>query len=240
MCRSDHFDVQVHFLDLAQLGADLRAIRHDDVRVIFLGLFQTEAELMRFIKQLEADDMLAESIVGEDDLGCCVIGQHIVWPMDQRHFHECKLMLAGAQGIAGLDPVIFHILEVLLHHVVGAGVGRICLGLRINVHHLGESAGMIRLRMLDDDVIDGPIADDAADALQQLIGKFRFHGIEQRDLLVNDQIGVVSGAFLYWIKASVKVAVILINEAGPPNIFFDFEGVFSVVVLPPYFFSSVV
>ena len=239
VCRRDHLDFQVHLLDLPQLCTDLCAIGHDDVGIIFFCFVQAEAEVMGFIEQLEADDVLTESVIGKDDLCFRVISEHVVRPVDQRHLDECELMLAGAQRIFGLDPIIFHFFEILLHHVVRAGVGCVDLGLRIGAHDVEETAGVIRFRMLHDDVVDGAIADHAADPLQHLFGEFFFDRIKQRHFIVYHQIGVVCGAFLYRIKASVKVTVVEITDADPVNIFFDLNAFFHLFHLAKHFILSV-
>ena len=79
--------------------------------IIFFCFVQAEAEIMGFIEQLKADDVLTESVIGKDDLCFRVISEHVVRPVDQRHLDERELMLAGVQRIFGLDPVGYSTLK---------------------------------------------------------------------------------------------------------------------------------
>jgi len=81
---------------------------------------------------------------------------------------------------------------------------------------------MVHLHMVDDQVVDLGGIDDLVQVVEQVALEADLDGVEQGDLLVHHQKGVVGGALVQGI--AVKIAQFPVQRADPVDIFFDFNG----------------
>ena len=82
--------------------------------------------------------------------------------------------------------------------------------------HLRKGPGVVHLRVVGDDVIDLPRIDDGGDAGHHLLPEGGLHRIDQRDLVREDQIGVVGAPAPRLI--TMKIPDIPVDRADPPDI----------------------
>ena len=57
-----------------------------------------------------------------------------------------------------------------------------------------DRRGVVGLHVVDDQIVDGAVADFAADVLEKAVAEVRLDRVDQRDLLADDQVGVVGDA----------------------------------------------
>ncbi len=89
-------------------------------------------------------------------------------------------------------------------------------GLRHRGEHLRQGAGMVQFGVIADDVVDARRFDQRGDVLQQLVGKGRFDGVDQRGLVVANEVGVVGRAPLGVV--AVEIADRPIDGADPIDV----------------------
>ena len=86
-----------------------------------------------------------------------------------------------------------HIAEEVLHHAEGLGISH-DRGVRINLHEVVDVCGMVRLHVLNDEVIGFRSIQNGSDVVQPLMGEIGIYGVHNGDLFILDHIGVVSHA----------------------------------------------
>ena len=100
--------------------------------------------------------------------------------------------------------------EKLIHHHKGFLV---ChnRGVRIYLHEIHNVRGMIRLHMLDHQVIRLSVPQHLCKIIQPLMREVNVHGVHNRNLLIHDDIGVVSHTVRYDILSLKKVHLVVID-----------------------------
>ena len=83
--------------------------------------------------------------------------------------------------------------EEVLHHAEGLGISH-DRGVRINLHEVVDVCGMVRLHVLNDEVIGFRSIQNGSDVVQPLMGEIGIYGVHNGDLFILDHIGVVSHA----------------------------------------------
>ena len=171
--------------------------------------------------------MLAEGIVGEQDAVELVIGNHGIGPVHHGRLHEGERALADVEGVAGLQA---H--EVKTVPVMGAkpldALGR-AGGFRGDFSQRRKAAGMIHLHMVRHDVVNGGGIDDIGDAVDELAGEGLLARVDERNLLVEDKVGVVGASALGGV--AVEVALVPIDAAHPEHVGFDLDGLQHIALL---------
>ena len=150
---------------------------------------------------------LAESVGGEQNLIRRIVGNDDLRPMDHRRRYERQGMLAQIQRIpfSHHDAAIRKVGgEKVLHHSKGFGGGhdlrlRISLG---KVHNIGR---VIRLHMLDDQIIRHSCAQSVLDIIQPLVGESAVYGIHDGDFFIQDRIGVIGDAIGHLILSFKQI-----------------------------------
>ena len=190
----------------------LHAVGHEYVGVIFLRLRHYLGHIHFIIITPAAGIMLAEGIVGEQDLFLRAVGNHIIGPVKHGRRHKLQRMPAKAQGISRLYRHIFIAVAVMqLQSVVSAGsacdnhcMGRLC-------HYRRDCSGMVHLHMVGYQIVNLFRIYDFPDTLKKLLGKGLFHRVYQGDFLINDEIGVIGGASVG--RIAMKAAHIPVHHA---------------------------
>ena len=198
----------------------LRPVEHEDVGVVFLRLEQDDRQIVLIVEAVARGIVLAERVVREQDLLLRAVGDHAVRPVQHRGGYELQRALADRQRLARLDCLIVQLaiagreaLETLRRAGDDCGVGA-------DLGHERDAAGMIGLDMARYDVVDFRRIDDALDALEQLRLEAVLHRIDERDFVIEDEVGVIRRAAAGLI--AVERAHRPVDGSYPVYIFRDF------------------
>ena len=226
MCRGNHINVKIHIPNLLQLIGNLHTIRHHDICIVILCAINTLGSTVCIIKDIIACNVLSERIIGEYNFLLCDIGQHIIRPVNHRHFHKRKRIAPGGQGITGFHPLKIIAFEILLQHDAHTGIAGIRSGIGIILHKFQEASGMIRLCMLYDNIVNGSLTDYRTNTLHHRIIEFFLNSINQCHLLIDNQIGIIGRPFCDRKQITVKMTAIEIMNTDPVHIFFHLYCLF--------------
>ena len=214
---------QIEAEDFVNFRRHQAAEGRQDVGVVALALF-VQFSLVHFIvEQMFVAIVLAEGVVAEQHRVAGQVGHHAVRPVQHRRFHEDQLLaVADIQRVAR-----FHGVEVPLRMVVVAvdrvdGVGgAVDRGVRNIRHQLGQGPGVILLRVVDDDVVDGVQIDFAAQVLHELAAELVIDGIDQHVFSFADEIAVVAAAAQRFVFRPVEIAHFPVTLTDPMNVIFN-------------------
>ena len=103
-----------------------------------------------------------------------------------------------------------HITEEVFHHAEGLGIGDDG-GVRINLHEVVDVCRMIRLHVLDDEVIGFGSVQDRCDVIQPFMGEISIYSVHNGDLFILDHIGVVSHAVGNHILSLKQVYLVIVD-----------------------------
>ena len=104
MAGQDHFDGQA--AESGERGLRLLAVQHQDVRVILLRFFHYNMHVVLVVEAAVRGQVLAEGVVGEQDLFLRAVSDHAVGPVEHRRRHEGQRARAEGERLAGLDRLI--------------------------------------------------------------------------------------------------------------------------------------
>lgn len=102
-------------------------------------------------------------------------------------------------------------------------------GFRGDFSQSRKAAGMIHLHMVRHDVVNGGGIDDIGDAVDELAGEGLLARVDERDLLVEDKVGVVGASALGGV--AVEVALVPIDAAHPEHVGLDLDGLQHIALL---------
>ena len=200
-------------------GSRLPAIRLHDVRVVLARLPHDLVEVILVIKAGRAGEMLAKGIVGEENLVVGVVGDHVVGPVDHGRLHEGERALADAERVTRLDTVVSEVaivrgepLHTLRRRAVNLAVGRRGLD-------GGHVARVVHLDVVGDKDVDLRRVDDRGDAGEQLVLEGDLGGVDERDLLVHDEVRVVGDAVFRGV--AMEAAGVPVDAADPVHVGLD-------------------
>ena len=222
--RGDELDVEG--LDDGQGLEHLGRIGNHDVEVVFLAALQEVGGIVLVGEVLGGGDVLAEGVLGEEDLLFGAVGHHGVRPVEHAGFLEDQSALADGDGIAALDGLhgpVLHLLGVVAFHGLERhGGAEDLLGLAAG-DHFGQAAFVVELHVVDDEIVDLLGLNHAAEAAEQGAGLAGGHGIDQGVFLVLDEVGVV-GRALGALGVAVEVVVVVVHVADPVHAAGKFKG----------------
>ena len=115
-------------------------------------------------------------------------------------------------GVAQVAKVRGHVLHALRR-------GAVNLAARRQALDHGRVAGVVHLHVVGDKHVDLGRVNHRGDALEQLIGEGDLGRVDQRDLLVQDEIGVVGDAGLG--SVAVELARVPVERANPVDVRLD-------------------
>ena len=183
MCRADDGDVQ--FRGFLEERLDLRTVFSDDADVITAGFARPAFRIFDVVRA-----ELAEAVRGEEDFVLRVIGDDDFRPMDHGGGHEGERMLAEGERVAfGDDDAAVFIVcsEEVLHHresLGGGDDGRRLVG----VHEGGDVARVVRLHVVDDQIVGGFAAEHVFDVAEPFVAEADIDGVDDGGLAVNDGV----------------------------------------------------
>jgi len=194
----------------------LHRIGLHDVGVVLARLPHHLAEVVLVIKPGRAGKMLTKGVVREEDLVIAVIGDHVIGPVDHGRLHEGERTLADAERVSGLDTAIAQVAVVggeALHALRG---GAVDLAVRGHLLDGGHVARVVHLHVIGDEDVDPGGIDHARDASEKLVPEGGLGGVDERDLLVDDEVRVVGDAILGGV--SVEAAGIPVDSTHPIHV----------------------
>ena len=220
---SDHLDGKVEPADLRQLLRHHGGEGGQDVGVVLHGLLPEQAWIGLAVEELLHRVVLAEGVVGEEDVVAGQKGGHGIGPMEHRHLHEHQaLAVADLQGVLGLhDPEIPAALSELplqaFDGIGGTEDGR----LRDFFHQRDEGAGMVALAVVGHDEIDLMEVNLFFQILHELVAVRHPYRIDEDGLLLLDKIGVLAGAVFDGVVVPMKLLQLPIDIPDPAHVAFD-------------------
>lgn len=130
----------------------------------------------------------AERIRREEYLVFGAIGDHHFGPVNHRRHIEREVFLAERNAFAlfdfpgeGMDAVIS------VEHLKGFGIAH-DLHLGVEQAQGFDRRGVVRLHVIDHQVIDRPVFQDRADIVDELFAERYFDRVDQSDFFVDDQV----------------------------------------------------
>ena len=219
VARRNHLDVEAP--KRLEGGLCLAAVKHEDVGVVLLGLVVEHGEVVLVVEAAAGGEVLAEGVIREEDLLLGAVGDHAVGPVEHRGRHELQRALADGEGVACLDAFVGQVAVARLEALEALRDARDDLGVRAVGHHEGQRAGVVGLDVIGDDVVNLSRVDDGSDALEELFLERFLDRVDEGDLLVEDQVGVVARAAARLV--AVEAAHGPVDGADPVDIFADFN-----------------
>ena len=145
------------------------------------------------------------------------------------HGGEDELELVGAEGEG---VAVLHLVKAggqaveAGHHVEGLLIAD-NLDIGIELAQQGQRAAVVGLHVVDDDVVDGTVADDLADVLEEGHEEVDLDSVDEADFLVVDEVGVIAHAVGEGPKALEErlVAVVDADVVDFAGDFFHIVGV---------------
>ena len=167
----------------------LRAIFAHNANVIAAGL------VIPGLLHIQSAE-LAEAIGREQNLVHIVIGDDDFGPMHHGSRYKGQSVPAQGQGahLPYHNPAVFKGgSEKGAHHGECLG-GRHNCGFRENLHKVGDIGGMVRLHVLNDQIIRLSALEHILNVVQPLVGEILVHRIHDGNFFVQDHIGIVGHA----------------------------------------------
>ena len=132
--------------------------------------------------------------------------------MDHGREDEGEGVAAQFEGAAVLSYLaILHQVgaEEVVHHGESLGGGHHG-SLGIGLEKAVDVGGMVRLHVLDDEIVRLPTGQGVLQIVQPLVGEMLVHGVHDGHLLVQDQIGVVAHAVGDLVLALEQVHLVIV------------------------------
>ena len=223
--RADGLDIQRR--RLFEQCLHLRAILADNIGVIPARIVHPHAVDVDLVVHDIARQRTerTECVRGKQSLVQLVIGDHDLGPVHHRRHDEVQRMAAGGELVPlGNDQralLRVHSVE-LLQHAQRLGAAHE-LGLRIAAQHLLDHCAVVRLHMLDDQIVQRAPAQRIGDILAEQAADRVIHRVQQHGLFVQQHIAVIryparDGEQIF------KPAQAAITAANIDKILFDLSG----------------
>ena len=172
------------------------------------------------VKSLEG----TKSVSTEEDAVGGIQGCHRFRPVHHRHLDKRKVVFAGAEGIASAYRDTFFAMIVELCHEVEAFFRRNNGGFRVTQNDFLECRRMVRLPVIDDDVVQRTSIQDMVQVVQEIRCKFEIDRIKQHCFFIQQDIGVVTYAFRNRMNSLKNIGTVIVHT-DPIQIFYDFTNI---------------
>jgi len=179
----------------AQLGKCLlhrRAVLAHDVGIVAHHLVPVSVQIDAGIQEPSVQRTeTAEAVTGEKDSFRFVKSHHRLGPVHHRGHIETELMMSQSQKILVLHHVLFarHAIKALYHAESLLVAHNDDVG--VMLLYQTDRARMVRLHMVDDEILDGALADDILYLAQIHLEIADVYRIDQSDRLIIYQVRVV-------------------------------------------------
>ncbi len=187
----------------------LRAVLADDADVVAAGLAVPSFGVFDVVRA-----ELAEPVGGEQRLFSRVVRDDDFGPVDHRRRDERELVDAEVERVALLhdETAVGKIVAKEILHHAERGRGRDDDGRRIGGEELRHAGGVVRLHVLDDEVVGGLPAEDAGDVGGPGIVEAAVHGVHHGRLLAaQDDVAVVGHAARDDVLPLEKIDVVVVH-----------------------------
>ena len=206
---------------LLQDCSHLRPVLADDVGIVSSCLIQVISVKIDLIREQGSVQRAegAERVCGEQDAAGRIIGHHDLRPVDHRSIHERQCMRAAAEGVPFLHDLrhAIHVkCEILLHHDSQLLVAD-DLHIRVAADKLFKSRAVVRLHMMDHDIVKMAAVQAFFNILKKHGAHSRIDRIKEYSLLVKEQIRVVGDSSRYRID-SLKHRQAPVIRADPEQV----------------------
>ena len=194
--RANRLDLQPRGL-FEQL-LHLRAVFAHDVGVIAARVVQPFGFKVHLVGEEIAAQRAkrAERVRREENVVDRIVGHHGLGPVDHGGHDEGQRVAAGIERVHLLHQhgAAVHVeIEELVDHLERLGVAD-DLHLGMAAHNLAHCGAVIRLHVIDDQIVERTAVKDVLEVLEELIGYAPVDGIQQHGLFIQQHIGVIGHA----------------------------------------------
>ena len=190
MRRANHLDEHtVQFLQSLLHGSTILA---DDIGIVTFHLAPIEGRVHVGVDRSPVErSETTECIAGEKNVVREVVADHGLRPVDHRNHVETQLVVSQLERIAFIDrPCLCTDAVEALHHVE-----RLLIAyeryVRVKLTKQTDGTGVVRLHVVDDQIINGAFADNLPHLFYKQVEKVHINRVDQRDFLVSNQVRVI-------------------------------------------------
>ena len=182
----------MHAGELLQRLLHGHAILAHDVRVVALHLVPINVAVHLAVYECAVQCAEAsEGVAREEHVLRDVERNHCLGPVYHWNHGEHQLVCAERERVAvrHFHYLVLRVAHVVVaaHHVEGLPVAHdLCVG--VVLLDECERTAVVGLHVVDDDIVDGTVADDAAHVVYELREEVYFYGVDECYLLVVDDI----------------------------------------------------
>ena len=167
--------------------------------------------------------MLPERVVGKEDVFGRHVTDHVVRPVHHGGGHEGERPFPEGKRFSRFHADIAEVSVIggkVFHARAGRGVNFRVFG---DVFYERDRPAVVGFGMVGNDHVDFCGVNDGGNARKHLFLEGFFHRVDEGDLFVENEIGVVSRAFFRFV--AVEVAQIPVDGAYPVDALCDANGV---------------
>ena len=181
----------------------LHAVRLHDVRVVLARLDVRFGQVALGVEALVGGVVLAEGVVGEEDVFGGHEGDHVVRPVHHGGGDEGEGALAEGERLSRLHADAADVAVIGGQVLLPRAGGGVHLRIFGDLENGGDAPAVVGFGVVGDDHVDLRRVDDRADAREHLLRKALFDGVDERHLFVEDEVGVVRRAFFRLVAVEV-------------------------------------
>ena len=159
--------------------------------------------------------MLAEAVIGEEDVLSCQVGEHGVGPVEHGSFDEDQLACAQVQPVPGLDVDEVPVLVVVAADDFLALLGAVDGGVGDFPHQGRQGAAVVDFVVVHDDVVNGREVDFLLEVAYELFVKGLPDCIYEGGFFVPYQVRIVRRTLAGGELMSVELCEFPVNFAYP-------------------------
>ncbi|MBA7616861.1 hypothetical protein ES703_24163 [subsurface metagenome] len=187
----DHANRKVQCQHLFNLFRYHAAEGSEDVSIVF-HRFLVELLLVDLIIKSEGIGIvLAEGVIGHEDIIPGQVGEHAVRPVEHGCLHKDELSLTDTDLISGLDCMEVPGLVVMSLYALQPPLGDNHRSFGGMAHHGRKSSGVVCLGMIGNHDVNPGRVDNFTNVLNKLLLKGPPYRIHEHGLLIGDEIRIV-------------------------------------------------
>ena len=217
----DGLDLEPQPHDLLHLAHDELAEGHEDVAEVFAHLVPQHGLIDLVCEALRRGQVLAEGVVGQQQLVFGNVGKHAVGPVQHRRLEEGQCLVPQRDRVTAADDLTLPaVREVLAERLLTPFAVDEC-GIWRAGKYGRERCRMVQLGVVGNQVVDLRGVDNLRDLAEHLALEPRHDRIDQGDAVIDDQVGVVRSASMRVVRVAVEVAHFPIHGSNPVHVFRD-------------------
>ena len=189
MTWSNHFQRKVfHFL---QSFFNQFSVRGQYISKIFLSFKKQDSLINLIIKAFACTIVLTKGIIGEQNLVFFQVSCHRIRPVQHRQRQKLQFTFAQRKHVAFFDSNKIKNIAIMLNSLIFTLRSNEKHGIRCHFGKFWQSAGMIRLNMINYDIINFRRVNHFTYLIDIFISKWSFNSINQTNFFVNDKVRVI-------------------------------------------------